>query len=184
MEIKTIGASVVTIVLAVVLSLYFGGNTVVEKTVEVRDGKPFGALAGPDIPYSYLNWGGARIEHRGTPFAVATTSVCSLQSPAATSTLLAFMYSITTGTSTAAVVDVGTSTTPFATSTPNALIVAQRAIASGAQDSAYYIATTSVAFASVLNLIPPNTYLNMKTGAGLAGYTWGGSCGAEFLVLP
>jgi hypothetical protein len=170
---KLLVGIVITVIL--ILGSFYLGNSINTRTV-VREN--LGALAGPDIPSQWLRVGGVLKEYRSQSMVAATTSLCAMLSPAATSTLDYVSWIITTGTSTAANIDIGTSTTAFATTT---VLVANTAVASGAQGQAQWSPSGSSAND---NVVSPSTYVNIKTGgAGLSGYTFGGKCQAVFTVL-
>jgi len=137
-----------------------------------------GAVVGPDLYSPYFNVNGVRRWFISQPMNRATTTLCTLRAPSATSTINFVSFQITTGTSTAATIDIGTSTTAFSTTTN---LVAAKSIASGAQGYAYW----SSAGGSVDDSkMAPNEYVNVKTaGAGLSGYTYGGRCQAVFQEL-
>jgi len=59
------------------------GANVNPDDVEVK----FGALSSPMIPSPFLNWGGVSEWRSGNDLRTATSTLCALQSPAATSTL-------------------------------------------------------------------------------------------------
>ena len=137
-----------------------------------------GALAGPDISSTYMSFNGNRYEYRKMAMASATTTICAMRAPAATSTLVSTSFQVTTGTSTAATIDVGTSTNAFATTTN---LITAKSISSGAQGYAFW----SPSGAGINdNTMGPNEWVVVKTaGAGLGGYTYGGNCQAVFKVL-
>lgn len=138
-----------------------------------------GAVSGPDLYSPYWNVNGVRQWFVRQPMNRATTTLCSMRAPtSATSTLNFASFQIVTGTSTSATIDIGTSTSAFATTTN---LVAAKSIASGAQGYAYW----SPVGGSVDDAkMAPGEYVNVKTaGAGLSGYTYGGFCQAVFLEL-
>lgn len=160
-------------VIAVIASVFLGGTQVVQNTVhEVKAG----AISSPDFDSSYFSYGGVRRFGLRQQMQVATTTLCAIQAPAATSSLEFTSFSITTGTSTAATIDIGTSTTAFATTTN---LVAAVSISSGALGQQVW----TPAGGSVNDLtMAPNTYVIVKTaGPGLGGYTYGGTCQASFI---
>jgi len=134
-----------------------------------------GALTGPDIFSPYLAVNGVTKFYASGTFTAATTTPCSLQAPASTSTLLFAGWQITVGTSTAATIDLGTSTTRYATTTNK---VAAKSVAANAQG---YAVWTPAGAGVDDNIMAPNTWVNVKTaGAGLSGYTYTGTCEAVF----
>lgn len=143
-----------------------------------------GATIQDNIVSRSLTVNGLRREFPRQTFAAATSTPCSILSPAATSSLVSYGYQIYTATGTAATFDVGTSTTPYATTTTNNFIT-QRVIAANAQDTFFITAsTTALGQNNLNNILAPNTYLNFKTGnSALGGYTWGGTCQATFETI-
>lgn len=138
-----------------------------------------GSVTGPDLYSPYWNVNGVRTWFVRQPMNRATTTLCTMRAPiSATSTLNFASFKIVTGTSTAATIDIGTSTSAFATTTN---LVAAKSISSGAQGYAYWRPVGgSVDDAKMA----PGEYVNVKTaGAGLSGYTYGGFCQATFVEL-
>lgn len=134
-----------------------------------------GAVAGPDISSPYTSVNGLATYQARIPMRAATTTLCAIKSPSATSTLVHAGWQIGTGTSTAATIDLATSTTAFATTTN---LVAETSVASGANGA------VSWASSGTNGVLAPNTYVIVKTaGVGLSGYTYGGTCSAQFTVL-
>ena len=75
-----------------------------------------GAVAGPDIMSPYFSYGGVR--HWGArteSLQQATTTVCAIQSPAATSTLITAAVRFDVSSTSAMFVELGKGTTQFAT---------------------------------------------------------------------
>lgn len=173
MEKKYIALSVVLSVL-VSVGVY---TLAPEKPVQIveKNTPSVQGFAGPDLPSRYFSFGGVRQFAGFTQMQVATTSLCSMQSPAATSTIEFVSWSITTGTSTAAVIDIGTSTTAFATTTN---LISGTSVGSGATGQAYW---SSAGGSATDNIMAPSTWVNVKTaGAGVGGYTFGGTCQVVF----
>lgn len=165
------------IVGGVILAIVLGGIgmfTPVGKTATQAVQK-LGALAGPDIPSPYLQWGGVYQYNGVQTMQTATTTLCAIQGPTATSTVSFADFSVTTGTSTAATIDIGFGSTKYATSTN---LVSAVSVGSGAKGAGVYTGST----ANVV--LPPSNYLIVKTaGAGVGGYTYTGTCAASFTVL-
>lgn len=171
MDKKNLIASIVIGLIAIVASVYLGGTQVVKEiTHEV------GAVSSPDLASRYFSFGGVREWAGRQQMNVATTTLCAIQAPAATSTLKFVSFSVTTGTSTSATIDIATSTTAFATTTN---LVSAVSIGSGAQGQQFW---SPVGGSVNDNTMAPNTYVIVKTaGAGLGGYTYGGTCQASFI---
>jgi hypothetical protein len=144
-----------------------------------KDGKDgIGAVTGPEVFNDTFTVNGVTKFYRQTKMVAATTTLCAMKGPSSTSTLDRAAFIINVGTGTAATIDIGTSTTAFATTTN---LSAANSIGSGAQGQAYWSPTGGTANDSMM---APNTYVNVKTaGAGLGGYTYNGTCIAEWTVL-
>ncbi len=135
-----------------------------------------GALAGPDIPSPYLHWGGVRTYNAGSGLTAAASTTCSLQSPAATSTLVEAGINFDVASSTAAeIVEIGYSSNPFSTTTA---LSGTYHISSGAQ--AFVHASTAPAAGSN-EIIPPNSYINFKLGQWNSATAPVGRCQAQFV---
>lgn len=141
----------------------------------------FGALSGPDIASSYLKWGlgnGVRVYPTGRALSTATTTVCAIQSPNATSTLRWAGVRFDVSSTTASVVTIAKSATAFATTTS---IGTDYNIAANGQG--FIQASTSPA-AGAVTVFAPNTWLvvGMKGGTGTFSPT--GACQATFEEFP
>lgn len=168
---KTFIASLVGAIVGV--SIFAAGYLARPTTVAPEP--QLGAVSGPDISSPYFSVNGLVTYRSRIAMRAATTTLCAIKSPSATSTLTYAGWQIGTGTSTAATIDLATSTTAFAT-TSN--LVAASSVASGAQATVSWVPSTTN------GVLAPNTYVVVKTaGVGSGGYTYGGSCSAEFNVL-
>lgn len=168
-------ASIVALVV-VLLALVAGGSFYAGTQTVATPAS--GAISGPDISSTYISVNGVQTYSYKLTFGKATTTPCSIQSPAATSTIVDANFQINTGTSTAATIDLGTGTTRYATTTN---LIAAKSIASGASGNSNWVSAGGTAED---NIMAPNTWVIVKTaGAGLSGYTYGGTCSAQFRVL-
>lgn len=144
----------------------------------------FGALAGPDIPSPYLNWGGVRTYNAGISPTQATTTICAIQSPAATSTLTYASVKLDVSSSTATILDLAKGTTAFATTTA---IGSTYAVAADAQ--AFVLASTSPG-AGAVTVFAPNQWFvvgvrgGVTPGSNGAGFVPTGRCQATFVESP
>lgn len=142
---------------------------------------PAGALSSPDIASPYLSFGGVRRWAYTQDMRQASSTLCSIQAPAASSTLV----SLTALFSTTAAIGAtqyafGNDPTAFSTTT---IIVAPYAAAAGAKLE--IVASTTMNTAFVLNgVVPPSTYINLKLSTSTAGVGTGfapvGWCKAVF----
>lgn len=171
----------ITIAVLVGAVLSAGGFWVTQPTVQQiidRGGDNLGALAGPDIPYQYLNVGGVRHEFRSMDFTAATTTPCALNSPAATSTLISFTaHGARTDSAGDTTFDMGIGSTAYATSSTRGTLVSATAWASASQ---FDLATSSSAL-----IIPPNSFVLIKlsTSTLSTNYAGTGRCMATFQDL-
>ena len=146
-----------------------------------------GALSGPDIQSPYLSIGGVRHEYRSKALATGTTTVCSLQAPAATSTLIRSALRVGTATTSATTWTVAKNTTGGSATTT---LINTISLAGASQGT--LIASTTQTIVGALSSDPvivfaPNSYLVW----GVAGVIhnavgtidFGGSCQAEFVVI-
>lgn len=136
--------------------------------------KNFGALAGPDIPSQYLKWGGGagiRIWPTAYPLTTSTTTVCSILSPAATSSLRSVGVQLTTSTTTSGVFTIAKGTHSNASTT----LIAQAAITANAP----LFLNGSTTADSIIS-IAPNTYINFSMSGGAGTFSPIGTCHATF----
>lgn len=136
----------------------------------------FGALAGPDIASPYLRWGGVATYAGSMALGQATTTVCAIQSPAATSTLQTAFVRFDVSSTTASVITVAKATTAFATSTQ---IGVNYSIPANAQ--AFINASTTNGIAGASEVFAPNTWLVVGMQGGVGTMSPTGSCGAKWV---
>src|SRR3990167_2674247 len=80
-------------------------------------GPTFGALSSPDIQSNWIRVGGVtRWSYRSDNLHAASTTICSIQAPSATSTLVSAVLYLDIGSSTEFAVDIGKGLTPNSTS--------------------------------------------------------------------
>lgn len=107
-------------VIAVIL-IAFGGFYVAKVTThapEPAKQQTFGALSGPDIPSPYFSYGDVRHwAGRTTALVQASSTICSIQSPAATTTLSGASIRFTLASTSAVSVELAQSASPDATTT-------------------------------------------------------------------
>lgn len=176
------------VVVAILLSgfAYFG----IEDGKDGRNGiDGIGAVASPNILSSYLSWGashGIRTWKAGQALRTGTSTVCAIQSPAATSTLISAGVKFDVASSTATTVYLAKAATAFATTTAIGEAVL------GAGEKAVILATsTLVSNIDDLVVFAPLQYfiVNLKGGdvnGTSVGLKASGSCYAtwdEYLSL-
>jgi hypothetical protein len=167
-NLKTILVGGATAVVVVILGFVLVGsqNTVIR---EVRDS--LGAVSSPDIMSPYFSFGGVRMWGTKTQgFNSATTTVCAIQSPAATSSIQLAGASFTVSSTTASTVTISMNSTPYASGTA---LIAQ-AVGANAQ------ATVRVASSTVVS---PNQYIVTSMSGGTGTFSPSGNCQASFIEL-
>lgn len=133
-----------------------------------------GALSGPDIPSPYLSFGGVRQWAGNTPLRTGTSTVCSIQSPAATTTLVAATARLDSIASYVTSWQIGKDPTAFSTTTA----LASMTFAANATGS--IVATSTSGLTDTL--IAPNSFINLKLATTSASATFApvGNCAAVF----
>lgn len=143
----------------------------------------FGALSGPDIASSYLKWGlgnGVRVYPTGRALSTATTTVCAIQSPNATSTLRWAGVRFDVSSTTASTITLAKSATAFATTTQIGETVA---VAANAQ--AFVLATSTAAqVIAQTTVFAPNQWFVVSMTGGTGTFSPTGACQATFEEFP
>lgn len=160
-----------------VAALVLSGVAVLKPQADIKS--PLGALTGPDIPSSYLNWGGLRTYNYSAAMASASTT-CSFVSPAADSVLVFAAANVAAAPLGTTQYEWGIAATAYATTTS----LGRGVIASGAQGS-LIASTTQVNTGSIVDqttLLPGGTYVNLKVGTSTpTGQS--GKCFVQFVEL-
>lgn len=132
-----------------------------------------GSATSPDISSPYISFGGLPLWAARLSLNTATSTPCSIQSPASTSTLETAGIQFTTGGGAAVTVRLATSTSAYATTTS----VTTFTLPSGAQGSFVQIPATLAA-----SLIAPNTFLvwGIEGTSTFNGSAFLGTCEAQF----
>lgn len=100
----------------------------------------------------------------------ASTTICAIKSPSATSTILRATINVTTGSSTAATLYLATSTTAFATTTN----LVTYTLSANTQASTNFVGTAA-------SVVPPGIFLVLGAAGGPAnGHLLVGSCSVDF----
>lgn len=181
-EYKSLGASsapVVNVPAPVVnVSVPAQPTPVVNVNVPRQTSSPvLGSVSSPDIQSPYFSFGGVR--HWGArteTLTSATTTICALQSPPATSTLEFASIQLTTSSTTASTVTIAKATTAFATTT----LLGNGSISANAQGTIVASTTNSVN-PSGLGVFSPNTYLVVGMAGGIGTFSPVGSCIATWV---
>lgn len=144
-----------------------------------------GALAGPEIPSPYLQWGGVNRWAYQVQINQATSTLCAIQAPNATSTLKSYSVLVNSTAPYTQTFMLGYSTTKNATTTG---IISSYTLGSSVQ--AALNATTTVTALTGINVdgvISPNAWLNFNVSTTTVGSATGptatGQCEATFEQL-
>lgn len=140
---------------------------------------PVGAVAGQDSFYPCETHNGVQRCFNQVGLTTATTTICAIKSPNATSTLVSAGLTFRVSTSTASTVTVARSSTAYATTS---LIGSQLAIGANAQFSSAIASTTATNGGSTI--FSPSTYMVIGMQGGLGGtFSPVGTCNATFEVI-
>lgn len=163
-------------VLALVLSVFAFSRPGTE-VVRVTDAPSVGSVSSPDISSPYFSYGG--VVHWGsrtTNLGVATTTVCALRAPSATSTLQlgASGIKLTTSSTTASTLRLSKSNVPYDVS--STFLFGANV---GANAQATIVATTSADTFT----FAPNQYLIAQMSGGTGTFSPSGSCQATWVQI-
>lgn len=122
---------------------------------DAKDATGLGAVASPEILSNWFSVGGVREWKYAAAPTAASYTLCSFQSPAATSTIRAAGIQLNVSTSSASTIYIAKAASGTATTT---LLGTAYALGAGAQ--ATIIASTSPAEAGSPAIIAPNQYVN------------------------
>lgn len=151
-------------------------------TQVVKEPMTLGALSSPDIPSPYISVGGLATYSYKSSLITASTTACVIQGPAATTSIEYSGVQITTATSTATTWTFAQSTDRWLGSTTP--IVASFPLASGAQGSFAFHASTTQSVASGGILAPSNWLVWTVAGTSISDSTkLNGTCSAQLKVL-
>lgn len=165
MNLKNVSISLVAVGLLVMGGLAINKDQVVTQ--------PVGAISSPDLNSQYFSFGGVRQwAGRTDSLTAATTTVCAIQSPAGTSTLVSFSLRLDVSSTTASTVTVARAATAYATTS------AIETVSVGANAQALVIASTTVQ--KDLRTFGPSTWLVGSMAGGTGSFSPSGSCRAVF----
>lgn len=166
---KTLIAGIVSIVAVVITGLFFMPQVNVNVESPKIDIPDFGAISGPTIYSDDMNFNGVQHWYYSKAlYGTATTTICSIKTPGATTTPAFLSLSITTSTSTAYIIDVGKSTNPTATTT---LLIPVTSMGANEKLELLVVSTTTISTANSLLLFAPNNYIVFKIQSGKADNT-------------
>jgi hypothetical protein len=143
-----------------------------------------GSMTGPDFYGPYMSNNGVKSYTLRQKFNLATTTPCSIKAPTeASTTLVRWGYNIFTGTSTAGIATIGTSTSQYATTSP---MFTWPIVASQPSTGQYVASTTGISlYSKDIFMGTEYVVLGISGAAGSAttnGFTYGGYCYATFMA--
>lgn len=144
-----------------------------------KDGVTVGAVASPDIMSPYVSWGSVRQwAARDADLTAASTTICAIQSPAATSSLMHASVVLEVSSTSASTLTMAKASTAFATTT----LMGREAIAANAK--ALIVASTSPTTYEA-NIFNPNQWIVVSMEGGAVGTTFSptGVCEAVWVEL-
>lgn len=177
---KLIMSAIVGIIAAIPLTFWAMNKPSVvnvTNTPATQGTQTYGAVAGPDLYSPYLCVNGVCQWFNHIPMAQATTTLCAIKSPAATSTLGRSTVNFAISTTSATILTIAKASTPYATTT---IIGTAYAIAANAP--ATVIASSSPA-AGAVTVFGPNQYLVVGLQGGIGTFTPTGTCNATFETI-
>lgn len=140
--------------------------------------QPAGSVASPDIMSPYFSFGGTRVwsAHNET-LKTSTTTVCALQSPAATSTLISASINFKYSSTTASTVTIAKGATAYATTTS----FGDYDIAAGKSATAIASTTSTVAIVDPMQVFAPSQWVVFGMAGGVGNFSPTGSCQAVWI---
>lgn len=163
-------------ILALVGLAFVQANKQIQVTVQPQQSANVAAVSGPDTYFPYVANNDLQKFGSRAGFAQATTTVCAIISPAATSTLVFGSAKFASLSTSAALVTMAKAATPYATTT----LLNIASIAAGLQGTV--LATTTWAGGlDPATVFAPNTYLVVGVQGAGTPFSPVGSCEAEFV---
>jgi hypothetical protein len=162
-----------TIAAVLVVNVFATSERVIERT-EIREVE-VGAISGPRILSPFLDHNGIVTYSSRLGFQQATTTVCAVKSPSATSTVLFASAVVYSGSTTAATMTIATSTTAFATSS----VLATTSVAANAQN----VQAHWLNFGGNNGVLRPNQWVTVSLTGGNGTFSSSGACQVEFRVF-
>lgn len=138
-----------------------------------------GAVASPDIPSPWLKWGGVtKYNGHDADLTQASTTICAIQAPTATSSLTHAAVQLSVSSTSASSLVIAKSDTAFATTTQ---IGTNYAIGAGAQVT---VVASSTPAAGNATLFSPNQWLVVSMQGGAGGtFSPTGVCQASWTAI-
>lgn len=134
-----------------------------------------------NLQTTYRRNGDTNFQDGNGALNLGTTTVCAIQSPLATSTLIAGYIQENVSSSTASTVTIAKSSTAFATTT----LINSVAVSANAQATILAASTTVSALEQTNRTFAPGQWLVFGQQGGVGTFSPSGVCGAQWLaVIP
>lgn len=161
-------------VIVVISLVFFVVKT--QPTTTVTE-KPLGAVSSPDLMSPYFIFGGVMHYSQGGKLSASTTLpiICTMQSPAATSTLVNATVDLNAGSTTAQTMYLGYGTSPGATTTA----LGHEVVAANVSDT---LVASSTLMTSATATMAPNTWVTVGFEQYGSNDIVNGSCSAEWVL--
>lgn len=186
-------SGVVSAIVAIAIVLIYGGNvnfagvthlsglSIGDDGLAITDG---GAVSigtglftiGTSGTLATTTVGGFKTNSVTKDLTTSTTTVCAIQSPSATSTLVGGGIRMTTSSTTASTVTIAKATTAFATTT----LINSASVSANAQATVLAASTTVSSLEQTNRIFAPNTWLVFGMAGGTGTFSPVGSCSASF----
>lgn len=171
--IKNIIIGIAAMIAVVSAGLFLNSTNDISTVID----KPAGAVSSPTLMSPYFSFGGVRQWARSTgSLTQATTTVCAIQSPAATSTLEMGSIQFTVSSTTASTVTLAKASTPYATTTS----LGSHAVAANAQATILATTTATVGIGDK-TIFEPSTYFVVGMAGGTGTFSPTGTCKAVWI---
>jgi hypothetical protein len=145
------------------------------RTPESPTDSPVGALTSPDIPSPWLKWGGVRQRAAAlSTLKTGTTTICALQAPNATSTLLTGALRLDVSSTTATTVTIAKGAHSNATTS----LIREASVSANAKATVPAASSTVSALEQTNRTFAPNEWLVMSLTGGTGTFSPTGACNA------
>lgn len=155
------------------LLLVVGAFVAVQLTSQEQ---PLEGAAGPTRTFPCESTNGVTRCFTQKVLTTATTTVCAIKSPTATSTLVSGGIKLNVSSTTASTVTVAKATTAFATTT----LINSVSVSANAQAAIEAASTTESALVQTNRTFAPNTWLVFGMAGGTGTFSPSGSCNGTF----
>lgn len=161
--------------IALVVGIASAVSLAIALSIGMLSPKVIGSVSSPDIQSPYFSVGGLQQWKASVSLTTATTTVCAIQSPAATSTLESAGVLFTTGSTTASTITLAKAATAFATTTSLGRHVLAANAAGQLQAS-----TTQTVGLNDTTVFGPNQWFVIGMEGGIGTFSPVGQCHATW----